>query len=138
MTPERSLSRLLTFVGALELLAVPTVFLPFAWMDYVHGYLGLGKLPDVPIVVYLTRSLSILYSFHGVVTLCLARDVVRYQSLIRVFASCAIGMGIGLLIVDLLAGLPLWWALSEGVFAVGFGSLACWLQAKMSTVGAEE
>ena len=131
MKSERTLARVLGFVAVLELLAIPTVFLPYAWMDYVHGFLGLGKLPEMPIVVYLARSLSILYAFHGAVTLCLSRDVVRYLPLIGVFACCAMAMGGALLAIDLLAGLPLWWAISEGGFALGFGAIVWWLRGRV-------
>lgn len=137
MKPERTLAQVLSLVAVFELLAIPTILLPFSWMDYVHQFLGLGKLPEAPIVIYLARSVSILYGFHGVVTLCLSRDVIRYMPLIGIFAVCAIVMGCTLLVIDLVLGLPLWWAISEGAFAIVFGAVVWWLRGQVRVLSTE-
>ncbi len=123
MKTQRTLARILYLVAVIELLAIPTILIPYTWMDYVHGALGLGKLPDSPIVIYLARSVSILYGFHGIVTLHLSRDVERYLPLIGLFSLCAMAMGGSLLVIDLILDMPLWWAISEGAFAILFGAV---------------
>ncbi len=40
------------------LTALGAVVMPFDWMNVIHRQAGLGELPDVPIVGYLTRSIS--------------------------------------------------------------------------------
>ena len=69
MTPaaaDAALKWVLRLVGGVELLAVPFVLLPVAWMDAVHDRgLGLGPLPRGPVVEYMARSLSVLYAGHG-------------------------------------------------------------------------
>ena len=130
---ERTLVWILRYVAIFELLAIPTILLPFSWMHAVHESIGLGQLPDAVIVPYLARSVSILYSFHGFVTLYLSTDVRRYLPVIRAFASAAIAMGVCLLVIDVALKLPLWWILLEGPFAIGVGSLVWWLQAKVRT-----
>ena len=54
----RILVAVLRIVGAAALLAIVPVVMPHAWMDSIHGQIGLGELPHQPIIGYLTRSLS--------------------------------------------------------------------------------
>ena len=125
---EQWLGFVLRFLAVLELLALPTIFLPLAWMDAVHQYLGMGDLPHAPIVPYLARTVSIMYSFHGLLALVMSWDVRRYLPLIRVFALAAVAMGVALLTIDILLEFPLWWILSEGPFAIVVGGLLYFLQ----------
>ncbi len=53
---EQMLVWLLRFGGAVMLLALGAVVMPYEWMNGVHRNVGLGDLPHVPIVGYLTRS----------------------------------------------------------------------------------
>lgn len=43
------------------LTALVAVVMPYEWMNVIHRQAGLGELPHVPIVGYLTRSISALY-----------------------------------------------------------------------------
>jgi hypothetical protein len=81
MKPSRAallLRWLLIFNGAMTLLALPAVFMPTASMDAFHRNLGLGPLPQGPIVEYLTRSVSALYAAFGSLTLVIAWDLRRF------------------------------------------------------------
>ena len=60
------------------LTALGAVVMPFEWMNSIHRQVGLGELPHVPIVGYLTRSISGLYALHGALLLFLAGDVRRH------------------------------------------------------------
>ena len=51
------------------LTAIIPSMMPFEWMKEIHRYLGMGELPDGPIMGYLTRSLSAMYAMHGAVEL---------------------------------------------------------------------
>src|SRR5438552_11361982 len=74
---------LLRLSGGVELCAIPFLLFPFAWMNDVHDrVLGLGPLPNAPIVEYVARSLSALYAVHGAVVFRLSFDVVRFRPLI--------------------------------------------------------
>ena len=125
---EQTLVLLLRFLAILELLAIPTVMLPLSWMAVVHEYLGLGQLPDAPIVSYLARSVSVFYSFHGAIVLFMSRDVRRYWPLIRLWAVMMILMGIFLLTIDVALKMPIFWIISEGPFAIVLGGIVLWLQ----------
>ena len=59
---KKLLRSILIFNGILTLCALPAVFLPTSLMDSTHRQLGLGPLPDGPIVQYLARSVAGLYA----------------------------------------------------------------------------
>jgi hypothetical protein len=118
MTPAAAdtlLKWVLRAVGGIELLAVPFVFFPVPWMDHVHRrLLGLGPLPDGPIVEYMARSLSALYAVHGAVVFALSFDLPRYRPLIRLVGVLHLLLGAAVLGIDLSAGMPTPWVLGEG------------------------
>jgi hypothetical protein len=114
---------ILRIMGCTALLAMPVVFFPHAWMDAIHAAVGLGELPDLPIVRYLTRSLSAFYAMFGAITLYISFDLQRYRSLIRLWAILLTIMGFLLLGIDLASGMPTEWTWSEGTFTVAIGLL---------------
>jgi hypothetical protein len=118
---ERILIVLLRLFGAFTLLAFPTMLLPVHWMAAAHGWLGLGEFPATPLVDYLTRSLAAMYGFHGGLMLLVSLNVRRYASVVTYLAVMYVLLGLLLLAVDIHAGLPTWWILTEGppVSAVG-------------------
>ncbi len=115
---EKALRILLQVVGVIVLTAVLAIVMPTPWMDSIHRWLGLGELPRAPIVEYLTRSLSLMYALFGALMLYMARDVRRYAPLLVFFAAVSVAAGVVLLGIDIYAGLPLDWILSEGPGAV--------------------
>jgi hypothetical protein len=126
--PERLLANVLRLAASFLLLAALAVLLPFPRMDSVHSWLGLGRLPDVPIIHYLTRSLSALYAFHGAIMWGLTWNVQRYGPLIRLLAWGDIVFGMAMFVIDLTAEMPWFWTAAEGPSLVAFGILILWLQ----------
>lgn len=124
---EKTLRWLLQAFAVLLLTALVPVVMPFAWMQTTHRWLGLGELPAGPILGYLTRSLSLLYAFHGALLLTVSFDVRRYRSLIRAFALLGILFGSSLIVLDWAVGLPVAWILSEGPFIIPACLLVFWL-----------
>jgi pseudouridine-5'-phosphate glycosidase len=59
---EKALVILLRASAVLLLTAVIPVVMPFVWMKDIHRQLGMGELPEGPIIGYLTRSLSAMYA----------------------------------------------------------------------------
>ncbi len=121
--PERILAVLLRLVGALMLLALPAVVMPTAWMDGCHRALGLGPLPAGPIVEYLTRSISFLYAIHGGLLLVIASDLRRNLGVLVYLAAASMAFGAALVAIDLYAGLPVWWVVTEGPPLTALGLL---------------
>lgn len=123
MTADRFLLWLVRLNAAIVLCAAPCALLPFEWMDTVHGWLGLGPLPDAPVSRYLTRSLSLVYALHGAVLLAVTLDWARYRPMVPVLAWLHAALGAGLILVDLTAGVPWWWTASEGPGLIGYAAV---------------
>jgi hypothetical protein len=122
---HNALALFLRATAILLLLAVVAVFLPHAWMDAIHGWLGLGTLPGEPIVSYLARSVSALYAVAGATYWFVAGDVRRYLPFLRFAVWMTLGLAGLLTAADVLAGMPAWWTLGEVGFTLGW-SLALW------------
>ncbi len=128
---ERRLVWLLRAAAGLLMLAGPFAFLPHGWMSTVHERFGLGPLPELPIVGYLTRSVSALYAFYGVITLWISRDVRRYGPLIDLLGLGNVLFGGFMLLLDRVVTMPRFWILIEGPFIIAFGSAILLLRRRM-------
>jgi hypothetical protein len=115
---ERRLARILQLLSVPLLCALPCALLPFGWMDWVHHKLGLGTLPNTPIVPYLARSCSLFYAIHGALFLFLSRDVRRFLPVVAFLGWAGLAFGAALVPVDWLAGLPPHWCVAEGPLVV--------------------
>jgi hypothetical protein len=107
--------------GVLDLCALVAVFLPLRWMAAAHAALGLGAMPEGPLVGYLARSVSALYALHGATVLFISFDVRRYWRLITFLAAVALLHGAVMLGIDLAEGMPVWWTVVEGPGIAGTG-----------------
>ena len=87
--------------------------------DVVHEWLGMGVLPDKPVVEYLARTTLALYGFLGGLYLVLARDVRRFARVITYSAVATLLISAVNTALCLAAGMPTWWMSSDAV--------ACWL-----------
>lgn len=112
----------LRLMGGCELLALPAAFFPSSTMAGFHGWLGLGVMPTDLLTVYLARTTSLLYAFHGAALVFLSRDIERYQPLIRFWGVLTGLLGILLLTIDLLESVPAWWTAFEGPVLLLMGS----------------
>ena len=118
---QRLLVVLLRLAGGLTVTAFLAMFLPVDWMIATHRWLGLGEFPRAPVVEYLARSIALLYGSSGVFTLIVSRDVVRYQPLVHLVGIMSIVFSVVIVVIDLYAGMPHWWTLTEGPPVAAFG-----------------
>ena len=127
MLPETTRVRLLKLLlragGVLLTIAFAAVFLPAQWMAESHRWLGLGEFPAVPIVDYLTRSVSALYGFHGILVLIVSTDPVKYRAIVSYIAGMNVVFGAMMLAIDVHADMPLYWTLIEGPAIASTGLL---------------
>lgn len=128
---ETLLRLVLRLEGSVALLALVAVVMPYAWMDATHQWLGLGRLPDAPIVGYLARSLSAFYALFGALLWWVSFDLQRHRSTIGFLAAATIGFGAILLGIDWAEGLPLAWKLFEGPWVMLLGAVIGWLAVAM-------
>jgi hypothetical protein len=112
--PPVPLAIVLRIFGLFDLLALITVVAPRSWMAAAHAFVGLGDLPDAPVVGYLVRSSSALYALHGAMILYVSFDIERYRPLIRFLGVAASIHGLVMLGIDLAVGMPWFWTLFEG------------------------
>ena len=109
------------------LTALGAVVMPYEWMNAIHRQAGLGELPHVPIVGYLTRSISAFYALHGALLVFLAGDVRRFLPVVRFLAGAGAVFGVLLLAIDCAVGMPLPWTVAEGPWVVALSAVILWL-----------
>ena len=127
MTTELALRILLRALGVIVLCAVPAIFMPTAWMAAIHEWLGLGAMPEGPLVEYLTRSLSAMYAIQGPLFLLVASDLRRYRGVVTYLGAVNVALGLAMVWVDHLAGMPAFWSWGEGPPTVVIGAAILWL-----------
>ena len=133
MARTAALVFLLRFLGVTGLFALVAVFMPMRWMAGTHDWLGLGEMPQGPVVEYLARSLSAFYALFSAICLALAADVERYRPLVRLVSLWVALLGLILVGVDLAADMPWWWTISERPPEVALGTLMCFLARDQNT-----
>ena len=125
---ELAIVIILRVIGITGLFAIPAIFLPYSWMNAIHEYMGLGELPDAPIVSYLARSLSAFYAIVSTIILFISFDIRHYRSFVKLWAIIVIVTGFVLLGIDITAGMPISWTLGEGPPTIVVGLVVLWLQ----------
>lgn len=120
---ERLFKLFLRVLGSVALLALVAVVMPYSWMNAIHKWLGMGKLPSEPIVGYLARSTSAFYALLGALLWVVSFDLVRHRLILRFLGVAIIVFGGILLIVDFVEGMPLWWRFWEGPINMAFGTI---------------
>jgi hypothetical protein len=123
--------------GVVMLLALGAVIMPFEWMNAIHRQAGLGELPNVPIVGYLTRSESALYAIQGALLLFLARDVRRFLPVVWFLAVAGLAFGAIMVGVDCAVGMPLLWTVGEGPFVIALSGVILWLARRVKPLTPE-
>jgi hypothetical protein len=128
---EIVLVAVLKCIAAAAVLAVVPVFMPHDWMEACHRRLGMGPLPELPIVVYLTRSLSAMYAFHGGLLWVVSGDLRRYAAVVRYLGWAFVVIGSVTLWIDLHAGMPWFWTVGEGPASIAVGLAILVLRGKV-------
>jgi hypothetical protein len=118
---QKILSWLLRIIGFPSLLAMGAVVMPFSWMESFHEQLGLGTMPNAPIVEYLARSLSAFYALLGLVFCYVSFQVPQYWNAIRWIALLLILLGAILGWIGLKSQMPLWWTFQEALPTILLG-----------------
>ena len=122
MNYDQIQSWVLRLTGATEILAFISVVMPRAWMESAHIWLGLGVMPEGPILMFMIRQASYAYGMHGVSLWLLATDVRRYQPLIVFNAISFLLASVVFSLIDYTTGMPFWWTIVDGVGCASFGA----------------
>lgn len=113
MNREKLLVWLLRIAGATEILAFIAVVMPRSWMEIANASVGLGEMPDGPLLMFMIRQASYTYGVHGLSLWLLATDVERFRPFI-IFNGIAFLIAAPVFVlIDLSSGMPLWWTVSD-------------------------
>ncbi len=135
---ERTLVLLLRTDGLIMLAALLPSMMPLAWMKEIHRGLGMGELPDGPIIGYLTRSLAIMYAMHGALLFFVSWDVRRYLPVVKFVAALTILFGLWLTALDVVIGMPTLWTIYEGLILFLLYGVVLWLTGHVRGIAVEE
>lgn len=116
---ESMLKLLLRWFGGFAVIAAFPFVMPQRWMALTHEWLGMGVLPDQPVVEYLARTTSALFAIYGGLLLILATDVQRYGRVITYQAAVTLVAATVGAVFGWRAGMPAWWMIGDLV--------SCWL-----------
>lgn len=114
------------------------VVMPYSWMDAIHQWLGMGKLPDEPIVGYLARSTSAFYALLGGLLWAVSFHLHRNRLALRYLGAAMVLFGMMLFIVDFAEGLPLFWKICEGPINIAFGIVLLWISHRIKQISSEK
>src|ERR1051325_1398123 len=126
-TSEIQLVWFLRLTALMFLSAALAVFLPYAWMDAISIWIGLGELPQLPLVEYLTRSVSALYATLGASYWYMSRDVRRYLPLLRFTIPVTLVFDATIIALDVLIPMPPLWLAGESVSILTWTAALWWL-----------
>jgi hypothetical protein len=121
VTSNKTLKLILRLMGSSSLLALIFVAVPHTWMDSIHSMLGMGQLPDEPVVGYLARSTSAFYALLGGLFWVVSFDLGRHRRVLIYLGAATTSLGVVLLAVDWTEGMPFFWTIWEGPFVAAFG-----------------
>lgn len=127
---EITLKIILRISGIMLIAAFGAVFLPYETMAIIHKHLGLGEFPNLPILDYLARSVSLFYAMHGVIIIYISFDLMKYLQFLKMLCCLGFVFGIALFIIDIKAPMPNSWAFTEGPTILSL-NLVIYVLAKM-------
>lgn len=132
MNRLRLLAWLLRLAGAVEILAFIAVVMPRSWMEISHAWVGLGEMPNAPVLMFLIRQASYVYGAHGISLFVLASNVERFRPLIILNGITFLIAGPVFFVIDYTSGMPWWWTVADPLSCMFFGAAVLWLSAKPS------
>lgn len=130
MNSQRIQAWLLRLSGAVEMLAFLAVVMPRSWMEIAHAWIGLGAMPDGPIIMFMIRQASYTYGVHGLSLWVIASNVERFRTLVIFNGFAYLLAAPVFFLIDYTAGMPFWWTLGDLLGCGGFGAALLWLTSR--------
>lgn len=132
MNKQQMLKSLLRIAGVVEMLAFIAVVMPRSWMEVSHTWLGLGEMPDGPLIMFMIRQSSYTYGMHGVAMWVLSLDVNRFRPLVTLNGIAYLLAGPIFFLIDYSSGMPTWWTVGDSVACALLGAAILWLSSRES------
>jgi hypothetical protein len=112
-TRVRTISFLLRVVAVSAILSGVSFFFPEKWIDSFLAWCGLEQMPHVALMRYVLWGAGHLQIGIGMVVWFIARDVVRYQSVVIVVLAVFLIAAPAFYLTDAIAGLPWYWCVLD-------------------------
>jgi len=122
MTSQRLIAWLLRLTGAFEILAFVAVVMPRSWMEVSHSWLGMGVMPDGPLIMFMIRQASYTYGMHGLSLWILSWNVDRFRPLIIFNGIAFLLAGPVFFVIDYTTGMPWYWTVMDSAGCGFFGA----------------
>jgi hypothetical protein len=135
MNPALRTALFLRIIAVVQMLTFAVVLLPVAWLASWHAWLGLGAMPDDPVLRYVIRGAAFAQGGVGVLVWVVATDVVRYRPLVITTAALSLCAAPAYYFIDATAGMPRWWCLFDFAYCVlaGGGLTLCLCSSRAPT-----
>jgi hypothetical protein len=96
----------LRIIAVMQILTVGIVFVPLAWLDAWHAWLGLGTMPDDALLRFAIRGAAFAQAGIGVLMWVMATDVVRFRPLVIACGWIYLVGGPAFYWIETVAGMP--------------------------------
>jgi hypothetical protein len=127
MDREKLLAWLMRLAGLCEVLAFFAVVMPRGWMEASHEWLGMGRMPEGAVLMFMIRQASYTYGMHGIGLWVLASNVRRLRPLVILNGISYLLAAPVFLAIDRSAGMPLFWTISDAAGCGFLGAALLWL-----------
>ena len=101
-------------------------------MEIAHTWLGMGEMPNGPIIMFMIRQASYTYGMHGISLWVIASNVERFRLLVILNGFAYLIAAPVFFLIDHTSGMPLWWTLGDAFGCGGFGAALLLLSWKNS------
>jgi hypothetical protein len=126
MTPVRWTATFLRFIAIIQMLTFAVVVMPVGWIAAWHAWLGMGAMPDDPVLRYVIRGAAFVQGALGVLGWVIATDVVRYRPLIITLAAICLCAAPAYFLLDAVAGMPRFWCIFDFAYCLAAGAVLTW------------
>ena len=123
MTPVRLTAIFLRIIAIVQMLTFAVVLMPVAWIASWHAWLGLGVMPDDPVLRYVIRGAAFAQGGVGVLVWVIATDVVRYRPLVITTAAISLFAAPAYYFIDATAGMPRFWCIFDFAYCFLAGAV---------------
>jgi hypothetical protein len=122
MNRQRISAFLLRLAGSVEILAFIAVVMPRSWMEIAHAWLGMGEMPNAPVIMFMIRQASYTYGMHGISLWVIASNVERFRLLVILNGLAYLIAAPVFFLIDQSSGMPFWWTLGDAFGCGGLGA----------------
>lgn len=130
MNEERLQKVILWIAGGFEILAFIAVVMPRSWMEAGHAWLGMGRMAESALLMFMIRQASYTYGMHGLTLLVLSTDLKRFRPLLILNGIAFTVAAVVFALIDYSEGMPWFWTVGDALGCGFFGVALLWFNRK--------